>query len=404
MDFITLTVQIQKQPTHYQSEFETILLQYIHLTTLPAISTKQALSYINFLTTTTGFYKSTYPETLLLHYTTTEDRRLKDEILNNLFILKHKHLIDDVSFFKAILHHADLTKILSRVIIEVKDYTGLIALFASYLKDGDDKQIRFSIFMLCYIYECGGKCEDIIVQGLIGEKKIQTICMVYLCNEIEFSKKEKSRILMEMGDYNASRIIEKLCKEIKRKELREVKIRKLRCIDILKKEYELTYDISTSIFQLIDPSKDDLKTLMELLVDNLDMNFDVIDKLIKTFCAEYRDDDFIVYGLNFLKEACLKYDIEDFVMERIDIFNKHKNSGVNLAYRGVIKALKEKESDGREITHIRRKSSREEKIEAKKAGQVLNKFRAKNRKKKKSKKVPKKILKPKRGVKRKGIQ
>lgn len=388
MDFTTLIVQIQKNPTQYELEFNNILSQYIHLTTLPIINTKQALAYISFLTSTAFFYKSQYPKTILYHYTKTEDMHLKGNLMNNLFILKHKNLIDDVSLFKVLLDHADLTKILSRVILEIRDHENLIELFKTYLHKGDEKQIRFSIFMLCYIYERGGNCENYIVDGLVGDMKIQIICMAYLCNEIEFCKNDKSKILLHIGEYKALKVIEKLCKELKNKDQREIKIKKIKCIDFLKKEYSIQFDISTLIFYMIDPSKDDLKVLMELLVDNLDTNLCVLEKLIKTFCAEYRDDDFIIYGLNFLKIACLKYEIEDFIMERIKIFNKNKSSSVNVAYRGIIKALKEKVSDGKEILHVKRKATKSEKIEAAVNGKERKKFKAKDRKKKKPKRLP----------------
>ncbi|KAM0676367.1 hypothetical protein GVAV_000332 [Gurleya vavrai] len=102
---------------------------------------------------------------------------------------------------------------------------------------------------------------------------------------------------------------------------------------------------------------------MELLVDNLNGNIKIVDKMIKMFCTEYKDDDFIVYGLNFLKEVCLRNDFGDLIKEKTDIFNKHKSAAVNVAYRGMIKAIKLKISDNKEILYVKKKKTKEEKKE-----------------------------------------
>ncbi|KAM0676366.1 hypothetical protein GVAV_000331 [Gurleya vavrai] len=225
MDYTTLISQIQKNHKLYESEFLRILNTYHQSISLPLTTNSNILSLITFLSTVSHFYDSEYPNFLLLHLNSATDFKLKKELINNLFIIKHKKLVDDHLFFKNILLHCDLQKILHKVVIEIREPRVLISLFSDYLHKGDEKQMAFSIYMICYIYEkyrCK-ECEEIIKNGFFKEQKVQNICILYLLNEIDFNKGEKSRYLQEVGIHNGKEIIKFLFKEVKRKK------RKQRC-------------------------------------------------------------------------------------------------------------------------------------------------------------------------------
>lgn len=379
MDFTVLSSKIQKCPKIYKDEYLSTLHTYTKLSTLPQSPFKTTLSLINFLTSTSHFYKTNYPSTLLLHLNNTTDQKLKEELINNIFILKHKKQITDTDFFTSILKHADLNKILSKVMIELT--TDVSDLFKYYIENGTSKQMTFSMYMLCYLYENGYDTFDLIYSSF-RVKSLAKICLLYLNNELEFCKNERSRFLMNLGNYVGLNLIKELTKK---KDIREIQIKKLQCIDKIKKEHNIAYDISEVLFLLVDPSKEDLKDVLVLLVDNLDDNMSVLDRMIGMFCVEYRDDDFIVYGLNFLKEVVLRYDVGDYVLGKIGIFNRHRNASINVAYRGVFKAVKERKSDGFEIMHVRKKCTKEEMLEMKKEGADRSRFKMKNRKKDKRK-------------------
>ncbi|KAM0686393.1 hypothetical protein COBT_002385, partial [Conglomerata obtusa] len=366
MDFTNLISQIQKNHKIYTTEYQNILTQYSNTISLPLTPFTTSLAYINFLSTTCHFYVSEYASILLTHLSATNDAKLKKELINHVFTLKHKRQITDHTFFTTIIKFCDLTKILNKVIVEIRDTSSIIPLFRYYVENGDDKQMSFGMYMLCYVYEVYGcvDCEEDIIKGFYKDEKISKICTLYLLNEIEFNKNEKSRILSEMGNNTATELVKHIYKQVKKKkELRDVRIKKIECIDLIKKEYDIKFDISECIFQMLDPSKDDLQILMELLVDNLSGNISVVDKIIKMFCVEYKDDDFIVYGLNFLKEICVRNDFGDFVKERTNVFNKNKSAAINLAYRAMIKAIKTKTSDNKDILYVKKKKTKEEKVE-----------------------------------------
>lgn len=407
MDLTYLTSQIQKNPQIYHQEYQSILNKYTGLSKLPKTSSAQILPLIVFLTSTCPFYDSNYAEILSNHIQTTSDQKLKKELLTHLAILRNKNQITDYKYFKIIIEYGNLQKMVGQIQINNFD-KNLLTLFENYKFNGNDKQATFSFFMLCMLYEKGFINE---IDLMLNNEKLKKIFILYVLNELEFCKNEKSRILKEMGEYIAKSVISSTYKEIQMKGIkREEKIKRLQFISTLRNEYNIEFDICRFLIKIMDLNKEDLEQIMEILVDNVwtnktynsncvddggdetyiySINYEIIDEIINMFCTEYKDDDFIVYGLNFLKKLCLKYKIDEYILEKINIFNKHKNSSINVAFRGVIKALKNKENDDRGILHVKRKLTKEERKELKKVDR--NKFKAKNRKKDSKKKTNKRI-------------
>ncbi|KAM0677071.1 hypothetical protein BDAP_002362 [Binucleata daphniae] len=368
MDFTLLIPKIQKNAKLYEQEYYEVLGQFTKLCSLPLTPLQTINIYTSFLSTVSHLYESNYPQVFLQFI---QKSKYKKELINNIFIFKHKKQITDIAFFEALFQNCDLQKILNKCIVEIRDPVSLVPLFSKYIENGDDKQSTFSMYMVCYMYEEYGtiECENIIYNGFYKEHKLQNICILSIMNDIDYSKNEKSRILQEIGSYRAIELANHLFKEIKsNKETRDVKIKKLEVIDALKKEHNVSLDISNHIFYMIEPSKEDLETLMMLLVDNLNKNLQVVDTMIKMFCMEHKDDDFIVYGLNFLKEVCIRNDFGEYVKERTKIFNKHKSAAVNLAYRALYKSIKTKVSDEKDIMYVKKKNTRNERVEKQKQG------------------------------------
>jgi hypothetical protein len=354
---------MQKDPKNYFQEHERVLNTYRHLTILPKASVKLVLSLTSFLTSVAHIYPSDYPALFLSYLSSVKNQSLEKSLLRNVFILKHKKLIDDVTFLKVLLDMSDLSQNVGEKCREILEPKDLIPLLSKYIEVGTDKQSTFSMFAICYIYEIKAidEVESLIVENLFVNSKLSKICLLYFLGEIDFVKGDESRILCNVKSERAIIISKKILKDVvDRKEERSHKIKQLKLVSALKCKHGLKIDFSNVVMKFINPSKDDLKPLMLILLDSLnEYKEDLNRKIIDMFCSEYRDDDFVVYGLNFLKEMVKRYGEGERVLESVEAFKRNKVKCISSAYTSLRKLVKKDIYDGRDIDYIKGQRGRD---------------------------------------------
>lgn len=300
----------------------------------------------------------------------------------------------------------------------------IASLFHKYLKIGNERQRLFSIHMLIFLYERGLiDLKDVLIENLFSGDKIGKFILFYFLKNVnddgEFINKrgdiikikvdktykdlnkdmgrkkaeennndnieddisdEEStsgdelhldelleilpRIYSDLKKKEAKKLARKLFEEVKQKlDDRLMRLKKLKIISLLRKIHKLELDLCTYIIRLIDPSRNDLKMVVNILLESMTQDDvkSVVARIVDMFCSEYRDDDFIVYGLNILKEIVLRFKID--VRDRIKAFRHSKVKSVFYAYSMVMRAVKYGTCDKRDVDYIKmRGKSRKKKI------------------------------------------
>ncbi|TBU13475.1 hypothetical protein CWI38_0420p0020 [Hamiltosporidium tvaerminnensis] len=400
MDLVSLQSKIFKDPNNYLEEYTEQLEKYKAFVELPIVPLKTLSTLLSFLTTVSHFYPSQYSSLIINHLSVTTNKLLKKEIFTNILILKRKKLITEEDFFTSIfLHTSDFKSVLRMCVKEISDRK-TVEIFIKYVNHGNEKQYFFALFCILYCYEIKKyeELEKIICDNLF-DKKGENMCLLYFLNLIDFSfsdniyekenqntEKENenventennSKILIKIGEIKAEEICKLLYKDLRlNKMMRDIRVKKLRVISVLKKFYNLKLKIFDYVVKIVDPSKEDLGQLMTVLIECLtpDEAKKGVDMVLDKFCNLAKDDDMVVYGLNILKEISVRFDLD--VISYLEDYKKSKSKAVGYAYKMLVKSYNEKKVVGnRSLLYVRKKASEANKENKKDSTEKKNKYK-----------------------------
>ncbi|KAG0435383.1 hypothetical protein DMUE_4754 [Dictyocoela muelleri] len=162
------------------------------------------------------------------------------------------------------------------------------------------------------------------------------------------------RIYSDITKKEADDLSKKLFSEVQQKlDERPMRLKKLKIISLIKQIHKLNLKLNNYLLRLIDPSRGDLKFVINILLESMtnDDVKSVVARVVDMFCSEYRDDDFIVYGLNILKEIVLRFKVD--VSDKIKIFRHSKVKSIFYAYSMVMRAVKYGTCDKRDVDFIK---------------------------------------------------
>ncbi|KAF7702724.1 hypothetical protein CDIK_0434 [Cucumispora dikerogammari] len=419
MDLLKLQCKLKMNPTIYELEFNSQLNSYKTLITIPLKPLKETNNLINFLTFSTKFYKSNFPKLLLEHFQEETEPKIKKEIFQCIFRLKTLDFITELDFFKVVLKNKQKISLV-RLRNELKkkrdlnERVEIFNLFREFLFNGDVFQRPLCAYLILFLYENLTRemkipnIKETILECLFKEKKISKMIIFYFLNTLDFkddflseeelipeaknekmkkkrkgtkrledkineekqkemkllsqiasSEIEKSKIFYDLKFDEAKKLSKELLEFLKSsKEEREIRILRLKIIGILKVHFNLKIKLYDFVLNLVDTKNEDLKIVMSILIDSLNEN--EVDKCVKrilnTFCLEFKDDDWIVYGLNLLTEVALKYEfIRSEIREQIEIFKKSKQKSIFYAFGQCMRAAKYGKVERKEVDFIKRK-------------------------------------------------
>lgn len=420
MDLETLSAQLNKDPESYAEEYKKILLAYSSMIDIPVQNSSRVKQFLSILSPYIFKIDTEFPSVAVKHLQKTTDEHIRKDLVRLLVFFYNKRLIEPRYFFRLYLEYADKLEVSA-----VTKYCEISCLdvFIDYLRNGNDRQKPFSFLMVVYIYEnldfskaarckekwtfkissetssgplyvgsnanlAMAKCLELIMENLFTAPKLIKIAVLYFLNEIDFCVSENPKIVECIGFSTAEKLCKKLITNIRAKQdLRATRVLKYRVITVLKKYYGLDIRIGARLLRLIDPTKEDLKDILALVIDAVDESEveSVVDKILETFCCEHKDDDFIAYGLNILREFVLKFDIGEYVHGKIN-FRLGKSRSVFYAQSALLKAIKGC-GPGREVFYVRKKATKEEKLRAASEGRGSTYFKRKALRKRNSQKT-----------------
>lgn len=400
MDLLKLQCKLKTNPTIYKKEFDEQLNLYKSLIKMELKPIKETNNILNFLTFSIKYYKNEYfPKLLIEHFEIEIEPKIKKEIFQCIFRLKMQDLITEYDFFRIVLENKQKIP-LNRLRLELKkkqiinNRIKLFKLLKDYLINGDIFQRPISAYLILFLYEQSKdkipEIKSTIIECLYKDSKISKMIILYFLNildfndeiEIKFKRMEdkkneekqkeinllskvvtledgKSKIFYDLKKEEAKLLAKNLFEFLKNsKEERVIRILRLKIIGILKVHFNLKIKIYDFVLNLIDTKNDDLKIVMSILIDSLnekEVN-KCVKKILNTFCLEFKDDDWIVYGINLLTEICIKYEfIRNDIKDHINIFKKSKKKSIFYAYNQCMRAIKYGLINKKEIDFIKRK-------------------------------------------------
>nr|AGE95722.1 hypothetical protein ECU06_0690 [Encephalitozoon cuniculi] len=236
---------------------------------------------------------------------------------------------------------------------------------------------------------------------------------MYFLDQIDFE--EESRSAMELLSPEGARFGKMVFRDLQKSMMeREERIMKMKIYVLFRSRYGLKASVVQMAMEMLNPEKDDIKDLMEIIVEEV-MEQDVlrvIDIVGDALCSEFRDDDFVVYGLNMMREIYCKFDPEAAKLKReenaeegpralssdsdedegqdgpenkrsrvveemgeriakyVECFKGSKNKSIFYAYTSVMNVMRHKKYCGKGLGFIRRKASKEERVESMKSGRA----------------------------------
>ncbi|EPR79743.1 hypothetical protein SLOPH_2353 [Spraguea lophii 42_110] len=410
MDLLLLKEKLSKDPELYKNEYIVQLELYKSLVKLPTLTKKNISILLDFLCFGSKYYNTEFSKVLIEHISYNKDDKIKIELLKSIFILKRKGHIDGNTFFDCIFNNCNKFRpYLNRCIKELSGDTNIIDIFYHYYKNGTEKQELFAVNLLIREYENNEseRVKNILIEILLSDKKSKDMALFYFLDLIELEedkeeieeihekprrgnrskkvrkkedtpKKEQeipleekiktklstfknvdySKIVKNLTEKESLKVAKNLFKVAKNtKGERDLKLKRLKLVSILKNLYSLKIELYSYIIRLIDPGRDDLNIIMTIFVESMsEQDIDgATRKIISTFCCEYHDDDFIVYGLNLLKEIALKFTLGEKILEEIKIFKFSKVKGIFYAYNLLQRVVKYGECEEREVDYIKKR-------------------------------------------------
>lgn len=417
IDLEALSIQLSKDPANYADEYNSVVRAYASMIDLPVQCTERIKQFISILSLYIFKIKSEFPSLAIRHLETTTNDELKKELVKLVTMFYQKQLITPMRFFELYLNHCDKLEI--KVAMCHSDIASLHQFF-SYLESGNERQKNFSLLMIAFIYEkvdlrrevlrsadnqvtcsMGGtpsrdvlanakslesKCVEIISASLFTTPKLTKIAMLYFLCDIDFCTDDAAKIVEKIGESGAETLCKKLMRSIRAKDdVREVRILKYKIISTLKKYYGINMPIGQHLLKLIDPTKKDIKDVLGVIMEAVEENevLGVIDKILSVFCCEHKEDDFIAYGLNLLREFVIRFGVGEYVASKIS-FKPKKTKSVFYAHSMLMKAIKKKDVSSMEIGYIKRKALKEDKVKMVQQGRLEAQQNRKERAQKKS--------------------
>ncbi|AFN83157.1 hypothetical protein EROM_060630 [Encephalitozoon romaleae SJ-2008] len=412
MDIYQVLVGLEKCPENYAEEYGRQLELFNSLVKLPKQPVKIIRQTLSFLLAFPKVDKR-LPETLIASIGTIKCHKTRRIVVESLFRLRRKGLIDTGQLFKNLLeHHPDPKSVLRRARALVSKEA--VPWILEYYGKGTDKQKGFCYYLIVYLFTkgCSG-LEKEVCGGLFVDGKIGKICRMYFLDQIDFE--EEGARAMELLSPEGARFGRMLFKSLQEDRMeREEKITKMRIYVLFRNRYNLKASVVRMAMGMLNPEKDDIKDLMEIIVEEVGREdvLRAIDIVGDALCSEFKDDDFVVYGLNMLREIYCKFDPEalklkkkedmeeststlsslsgsdegredkendgdsivDKMKERIakyiECFKGSKSKSIFYAYTSVINVMNHKKYCGRNLEFIRRKASKKERVESMKNGRA----------------------------------
>ncbi|WEL38825.1 hypothetical protein PFJ87_06g00920 [Encephalitozoon hellem] len=412
MDMYQVLVGLEKCPENYTEEYGRQLELFNSLVKLPKQPGKTIRQTLSFLLAFPNVDKR-LPEILIASIGTIKCHKIRRIVVESLFRLRRKGLIDAGQLFKNLLeHHPDPKSILRRAKALVSSEA--IPWILEYYGKGTDKQRSFCYYLIVYLFTKGcSSLEKEVCGGLFADGKVGKICRMYFLDQIDFE--EEGEKAMELLSAEGARFGKMLFKSLQEGRMeREEKITKMKIYVLFRNRYNLKASVVRMAMEMLNPEKSDIKDLMEIIVEEVGRPdvLRVIDVVGNALCSEFKDDDFVVYGLNMLREIYCKFDpkalmlkgeedmeesasvlasdggddegcedkenkedgivgqMRERIGKYIECFKGSKNKGIFYAYTSVINVMSHRKYCGRNLEFIRRKASKEERVESMKSGRA----------------------------------
>ena len=436
MDTYEVLLGLSKNPRNYIEEYGKQLDTFVSLVNLPNQPEKPIRQVLSLLLTHVKI-DSRLPNALINSIRTIKCHKIRHVVIESLFLLKRNKLIDADQLLRNLLeYHSDLKSILNLTRREVSVDT--VPCLLEYYTKGNDKQKCFCYYMIVYLFSCGHtELEKDVCEGMFVDGKVGKLCMLYFLDQIDFEE-EGSKAMDLLSDEGAS-VGKKLFKNIQREAVdREVKIMKMKVYSLFKSRYGLKASIVPLALDMLNPDKSDIKDVMRLIIGGTTENdvMKVIGVVSEMLCSEFRDDDYIAYGLNVLRELYCKFDSEasklkqkgmdmdmedacddnefasedastctneehiesedkendmrikefidgmkDKITNAVSCFKDSKSKCVYYAYMSVVNVMNHRKYSGKRPEYLKKKASKEERIAVKRAGLRDKKEMMKERKK-----------------------
>ncbi|ADM11669.1 uncharacterized protein Eint_060610 [Encephalitozoon intestinalis ATCC 50506] len=408
MDIYQVMVGLEKCPENYVEEYGRQLELFSSLVRLPKQPGKTIRQTLSFLLAFPTIDKR-LSETLVSSVETIKCHKIKRTVVESLFRLRRRGLVSGEQLLKNLMeHHPDPKSVLKRIRSLVSEEE--VPCILEYYKKGTDKQRSFCYYLVVYLFRKGcGVLEKEVCEGLFADGKVGKICRMYFLDQIDFE--EEGKKAMELLSAEASRFGKMLFANLQENMMeREEKIMKMKIYVLFRSRYGLKASVARVAMGMLNPEKSDIKDLMEIIVEEVTVQdvLRVIDVVGNSLCSEFKDDDFVVYGLNMLREIYCKFDPEaarlrdegggkedsetqslsisedgernekkeDGVVDRmkeriskyIECFKGSKSKSISYGYMSVVNVMRHRKYCGRNLEFIRRKASKEERVESMKGG------------------------------------
>lgn len=381
MDLEALAVQLNKNPENYADEYRRVLRAYESMIDLPVQNFARIKPLIDLLSQYVFKIKTEFPSVAIRHLKNTASPEVRRVLVKLVVRLYQKRTIVPPEFLRLYMDYADKLEV---NIATQHCSSECLHVFFDYLERGSDRQKSLSLLMVAYLYEKADlsaldgaagagtrqsasekRCIETLVSNLFTVPKLINIAVLYFLSEIDFCTEDASRIVLELGFVRAEELCRQLLRNImSRADPREMRIKKYRVISTLKAHYGLGIQIGSHLLRLVDPTKEDLKDVLRIILESVDENevLGVVDKVLDTFCCEHKDEDFIVYGLNVLREFAAKFNVGEYIRERVG-YKLGKSKGVRYAHNMLMKVIKKQDVEPRDVDYVKRRPTKDEMLQ-----------------------------------------
>lgn len=237
--------------------------------------------------------------------------------------------------------------------------------------------------------------ENIVVSAFFGITRITKICCLYFLNRTEI-KFDITKI--KFGSDHAKKLYKELSENVID---REVKLMKLKIFVLFKEYFKVKKSVIKIILKMIDLENEDLKDLLDCLVRSVARNEikDVLKTLSEEFVHESKPEEIVVYGMNVMREIYSRFkdleqeyeneeesntsednfisELKSLILKYVECFQGNRTKSIFYAYRLIVKVLINNEIVEKAVTHVKKKSTKEEKtIKRNKGKEEIKRLRA----------------------------
>lgn len=263
--------------------------------------------------------------------------------------------------------------------------------------------------------------ESLICDAFFTEGRLSKTACLYFLNRTEV-KFDISKF--KNGEKCGVKIFKSLSEEIMD---RDLKIMKIKIFVIFKKAFLIKKSILKIVMDMIDLEREDLKELLECLVESVDLSESVkaVEMIANCFMIEGQTEELIVLGMNVIREIysklylsncseddsdCDESDIDndsvnidngniknileklkDKILKSIACFKGNKTKSIFYAYKNVLKVVIENEIIEKPVSHIKQKNDKEKReIIRKKGKEEIKRLKEMKKREEKQEKYKKK--------------